>query len=375
LKSFQIKNHVLKKFVLILFLIVAFIPLFSQIYINGKVGNDYGDKMKKVKVKILSTGQINRSDNYGCFRVTILKLGDSLSFSLEGYETQIVKVTNSDYLIVNLKMLPSYAKARKNRLASLIKGKNFKSPEWTKANETYRRLIENPFINAQQSPVVSFTANINQASYSNVRRILNYDEMVPPDAIRIEEMLNYFNLNYSEPENNKVFNGKSFLTNCPWNRKNHLLFVNISAKKITLQNEPPNNLVFLIDVSGSMDKPNKLSMLKTGIGWMVKKLRAIDTVSIVTYGSNVKVVLEGASGAEKEKIMNALENLVSYGPTPGEAAIKKAYSVVQKNYIKGGNNRIIMASDGDFNIGITSDDELEEMITKQKKGTHIHVLA
>lgn len=361
------KTTLLKKHFLIFLLLLSFNALFSQYYINGKVSNDYGDKMKKVKIKILSSGQVNRTDNYGCFRVTLKKLGDSLSFSLEGYEVLITRVTSTDYLLINMKMLPAALNNRKNRLSSVVKGKTFKSPEWSKANETYRRLIENPFIASNQSDKISFTANINQASYSNVRRIINYEDMVPPDAIRIEEMLNYFNFNYSEPDSGNVFKGSSLLTSCPWNKKNHLLFVNFSSKKVVLQNEPPNNLVYLIDISGSMDKPNKLSMLKTGIGWMVKKLRPIDTVSIVTYGSTVKVVLEGVSGGEQEKIMNAMENLTSFGPTPGEAAIKQAYKVVQKRFIKGGNNRIIMASDGDFNIGITSDDELEDMINKQKK--------
>jgi Ca-activated chloride channel family protein len=219
----------------------------------------------------------------------------------------------------------------------------------------------------EESPAASFSANINRASYSNIRRFLRMGTMVPPDAVRIEEMLNYFNFHYQEPEKGQVFRCSSYLSSCPWNTAHQLLFLNVCARKVDMEKVAPSNLVFLIDASGSMDMPNKLPLLKSGFRLLVKNLRDVDTISIVTYGDAVHTVLEGASGQEKEKILKAIEELEPDGPTPGEAGLRLAYQVARRRFIKGGNNRIILATDGDFNVGQSTEKELADLIEQQKQ--------
>src|SRR5664279_5641114 len=234
-------------------------------------------------------------------------------------------------------------------------------------NESYSSIIENDFIKAGNNPTTSFAMRIDKASYSNVRRFINQDSKVPPDAVRIDEMLNYFNFNYKEPAGKNVFRIESQVTDCPWNNEHQLLFLNLSGKKLNLDKVPPSNLVFLIDVSGSMDLPNRLPLLKEAFRLLVNSLRQKDTVSIVTYGGSVGVWLQPTSGDQKEKITKAIEELVASGDTPGEAAIRSAYRLAESTFIKGGNNRIILATDGDFNIGQTTEKELEELITKERQ--------
>ena len=175
---------------------------------------------------------------------------------------------------------------------------------------------------------------------------------VPPDAVRTEELVNYFGLDYTKPEGKNIFNLKSTLTSCPWRKEKKLLYLNISAKKIDLEKVPPGNFVFLIDVSGSMDMPNRLSLLKAAFQLFVKNLRPVDKVSIVIYGGTVAVWLQPTPGSEKEKINRSIEVLTAAGDTPGESAIQTAYKVASSSFIEGGNNRVILATDGDFNVGL-----------------------
>jgi Ca-activated chloride channel homolog len=190
---------------------------------------------------------------------------------------------------------------------------------------------------------------------------------VPPDAIRTEELLNYFNLHYREPAQHEVFGMESQLTNCPWDEEKQLLLLNINAKKVSTDLIPASNFVFLIDVSGSMDMPNRLPLLKAAFQMLVKNLREKDTVSIVMYGGTVGVWLPPTSGKEKEKITASIEELTASGDTPGESAIMTAYQVARKSFIKDGNNRVILATDGDFNVGNISEKALEEMIVKERQ--------
>ena len=194
------------------------------------------------------------------------------------------------------------------------------------------------------------------------------NSQVPEDAVRIEEMLNYFNFNYTTPKNDSIFSVVSQLTSCPWNPDNELLFVQVCSKKINLDSVPPSNLVFLIDVSGSMDMPNRLPLLKSAFRKLVENLRPIDTVSIVVYGGVVGVMLQPTSGNQKEKILEAIEDLNAGGFTPGEAGIRQAYRLAQSKFIKGGNNRVILATDGDFNVGQTGEQDLEDLIIHMKQG-------
>ena len=233
---------------------------------------------------------------------------------------------------------------------------------WTVAAETYSSLIENPFVPAEKYPETGFAVNINKASYSNIRRFINMENIVPPDAIRLEEMMNYFNIHYTQPGGDSVFNYQSAISSCPWNQEHELLFLNICAKKAVLTNIPPANLVFLIDVSGSMDLPNRLPLLKSAFSIMINNLREIDTVSIVVYGGVNGVWLSPTSGADKKKILESISQLEAGGATPGESGIRAAYQLAKSTFIKGGTNRVILATDGDFNVGQQSEDELNNLI-------------
>jgi len=179
-------------------------------------------------------------------------------------------------------------------------------------------------------------------------------------------MLNYFNDAYSEPEAGKLFKTRSIITGCPWNQENQLLFIDVTSKKLDLEKLPPSNFVFLIDVSGSMDLPNRLPLLQSAFRMLVNNLRTKDTVSIVVYGGLVGVKLNGVSGGEKEKILKAIDELTPGGFTPGESGIKVAYRIAQNHFIPGGNNRVILATDGDFNVGIKKEEELDELITQRR---------
>jgi Ca-activated chloride channel family protein len=239
--------------------------------------------------------------------------------------------------------------------------------QWFVGDETYASLIENHFVSANEYPVTGLSLSIDKASYSNIRRFINTSTLVPPDAVRIEEMLNYFNESYSEPDPGQLFKIKSVLTACPWSQENQLLFINVNSRKLDLGALPPCNLVFLIDISGSMDMPNRLPLLQSSFKLLVNNLRPKDSVSIVVYGGAVGIQLNTTSGADKEKILKAIDELVPGGSTPGESGIKLAYNVAQKHFIKGGNNRVILATDGDFNVGAKTEDELDELISQKRQ--------
>jgi Ca-activated chloride channel family protein len=239
--------------------------------------------------------------------------------------------------------------------------------QWFTGDETYASIIENRFINADKYPSTGMSLNIDRASYSNIRRFINTNTLVPPDAVRIEEMLNYFNETYSEPEQGNIFKINSVLTGCPWNPDNQLLFLNVNSRKLNLDTLPPSNLVFLVDVSGSMDMPNRLPLLQSAFRLLVNNLRAKDTVTVVVYGGVVGITLNPTSGAEKEKILKVIDELTPGGSTPGESGIRLAYNIAQAHFIKGGNNRVILATDGDFNVGLKTEDELDELISQRRQ--------
>ncbi len=358
----------MKNTALILFLLACHCTALCQNYIRGQVVDKHGQRLPSVKIASGASKQVFKSDQYGNFGFPSPVLQDTLMFSYDGYDTLTAAVKGEEYARIILKPLPSSVIFTRDNFSVVIQDKGAGNSEQTFKNETYHRTDENNFLPTARSPGIAFSANINRASYSNVRRLVNeMESLLPPYAVRIEEMLNYFNFNYTEPARDSMFHCASYLTNCPWNKTNELLFVNISARKIDMHNIPPNNLIFLVDVSGSMDMPNKLPLLKSGFIKMVKSLRAIDTVSMVTYGENVSVPLEGVSGDEKNKITAAIEKLSADGPTPGEAGIRAAFKVAQRRFIKGGNNRIILAADGDFNVGMSTEKELMTLIEQEKR--------
>lgn len=341
----------------------------AQYYIRGEVKDEKSQPLQNVRIIQHSSHLQYYSGSSGGFGITSKILADSLTFNLEGYEAKTVKVNAEQWQNVVLKVLPNVANRNRPRLISITKDyKQTGRYKWFVSNETYFQLVENEYVNASKFPNTGFSLNVNKASYSNIRRFINMGSAVPPDAVRTEELLNYFNLHYREPEEKNIFRIESQLSSCPWDENKQLLYLNINARKIDLNMVPPGNFVFLIDVSGSMDMPNRLPLLKAAFQLFVKNLRPIDTVSIVTYGGVVGVHMQPTSGAEKEKIIQSIEELDASGDTPGESAIIAAYQVAKSTYIKGGNNRVILATDGDFNVGAASEKALDDLITKEKQG-------
>ena len=340
----------------------------GQFYLRGEVKSDKNIPLQNVKIFVHSTRVLFQSGNYGSFGFTLNKAYDSLTFSLEGFESKSLYVKTADWLNVVLKANADISRKQKQKLISVIKDQHQSGKfRWFSGDETYFQLVENDYVNTGKFPNTGFSLNINTASYSNVRRFLNWKSRVPPDAVRVEEMINYFNLYYQEPRPGEIFELRSHVSTCPWAADRQLLFLNINAKKLALDNIPPGNFVFLVDVSGSMDDEKRLPLLKAGLQSLVKNLRDHDKVSIVTYGGSVAVWLQPTSGAEKQKIINSIEELTAGGDTPGESAIRLAYKVAENSFIKEGNNRVILATDGDFNVGETSEKALDELITKQKQ--------
>ncbi|MEO5984570.1 MAG: von Willebrand factor type A domain-containing protein, partial [Ferruginibacter sp.] len=340
----------------------------AQYYLRGEIKDDKNSGLQGVKIFLHSAKANYYSGNQGSFGITVSKKYDSLTLSMEGYESQTIGIKTDTWQTISMKVSAFKVNKGRPKLISFTQNqKHSGSFSWFAGEETYFQLIENDFVNTERYSNTGFSLNINKASYSNIRRFLNMNSVVPPDAVRIEELVNYFNLQYKPVEINEVFRIESQLTSCPWNKKDRLLFLNVSAKKIDLGKTPASNFVFLIDVSGSMDMPNRLPLLQAAFQLFVKNLRTIDTVSIITYGGSVGMRLQPTSGAEKDKICRAIEELTAAGDTPGESAIRMAYNVAKNNFIKGGNNRVILATDGDFNVGETTEKGLEELIASQKQ--------
>ena len=251
------------------------------------------------------------------------------------------------------------------------------SPPQQRNAETYKEIKENSFVAVAQQPVTTFSADVDRAAYANVRRIIGYGQIPPKDAVRIEEMVNYFDYDYPAPEEGSVnpLRVSPELAPAPWNPNHLLLRIGLQAKKIDLAKAPPSNIVFLIDVSGSMDEENKLPLLKSSFKMLLGQLKPDDKIAIVTYANGTKVALPSTSVKDKEKIIKVLDNLYASGGTSGGRGIQLAYEQAQKSFIKNGNNRIILATDGDFNIGINNTTDLEKFIEKQREsGIYMSVL-
>ncbi|MBC8033107.1 MAG: von Willebrand factor type A domain-containing protein, partial [Chitinophagaceae bacterium] len=354
----------MKKICTIWILLLCSSSLFSQYYLKGEIKDETGKLLSNVKIILKSSGYVYYSGSSGGFGIMSSKPSDSASLSVDGYSSANVQIISSSHNDIVLKMLQSTGNMQKKRLVSFTKDLNQREiMRRTFGGETYSNLIENEFVGARSFPETGFAVNIDKASYSNIRRFINMGTIVPPDAVRIEEMMNYFNFQYEAPGKDSVFNFSSVLTSCPWNAANQLLYLKICSKKLDPAAIPPANLVFLIDVSGSMDMPNRLPLLKSAFKLMVNNLREKDTVSIVIYGSAVGVWLEPTSGIEKKKILESIEGLYPSGATSGASGILAAYRLAKSKYIAGGNNRVILATDGDFNVGQTSEEDLEVLIS------------
>jgi Ca-activated chloride channel family protein len=360
----------LKSFAHIIVMLLIALPFYGQqFYLRGEVRDEGGNLMQNVNIKQQSTGYLFRTGNSGSFGIPSSKEADTLVFTYEGFQKEEIVVKSDKYLTLYLKHLPSIVSSiKKSRLASLTKDLSRENQKkWYSGDETYASIVENNFVDAKHYPTTGIALNIDRASYSNVRRFINLNLAVPPDAVRIEEMLNYFNFGYESPNDESLFKIKTTLTNCPWNKDNQLFFINVFSKKLNLDALPPSNLVFLVDISGSMDMPNRLPLLKSAFRMLAMNLREKDTVSIVVYGGAVGVLLFPTAGHEKEKINKAIDEMQPGGSTPGESGIKLAYMIAKKHFIEKGNNRVILATDGDFNVGLKTEQELDELISRHRE--------
>ncbi|MBE7443470.1 MAG: von Willebrand factor type A domain-containing protein [Flavobacteriales bacterium] len=347
----------------------------------------------------------------GNYEFTSLAAGKySLSFNLSGYKTALKKdivLSSSETKTVNIglikniplelvdedkekeekaaeqSIIPMKSRAKKNYTAqdvlpssvSTISGNSQYSYTENFNTEAYSSITENDFKNALLNPLSTFSIDVDAASYSNVRRFITNGQNPPADAVRIEEMINYFNYDYPQPKDEHPFSITTEMSTTPWNSKTKLVHIGLQGKNIDMSEIPASNLVFLVDVSGSMEAANKLPLLKKSFNLLVDNLRENDRVAIVVYAGAAGLVLPSTAGSDKAKILEAINNLSAGGSTAGGAGIKLAYKVAQENFIKNGNNRIILATDGDFNIGASSDGEMTKLIEeKRKSGVYLTCL-
>lgn len=255
---------------------------------------------------------------------------------------------------------------------ALADNDNFKQND-----EEYNYISENGYTAVSSAPLSTFSADVDTASYTNVRRMIDNGSDVPPDAVRIEEFINYFDYDYADPADGEPFAVHTELSDCPWNSETQLLMVGINTKGFdaVLDERPPMNLVFLIDVSGSMYDDKKLPLVQKSFSMLTDDLTAADRVSIVTYAGSDEVVLEGADGNDRKQILKAIDDLEAGGSTAGAAGITTAYEIAEKYFIDGGNNRVILATDGDLNVGLSSESELTRLIEdKRESGVFLSVL-
>jgi len=323
----------------------------------------------------------------------------TLVFTYAGYEPQEVKVAGRSRIDVELELVSiniiepeeelmdmairpgrPIGDMRNKKAAHGMASQNYYAPSYPGEGqnwntESYATIQDNIFHNPLHNPLSTFSIDVDAASYSNIRRFLNNGQQPPKDAVRIEEMINYFDYEYSKPEGDLPFSVNTEVSLAPWNKKHKLVHIGIQGVEIETDNLPASNLVFLLDVSGSMNAPNKLPLLKSAFGLLVDQLREQDRVSIVVYAGAAGVVLPSTAGSNKKQILAALNNLQAGGSTAGGQGIKLAYKIARENFVKGGNNRIVLATDGDFNIGASSDAEMERLIELEREsGVFLTVL-
>ncbi|HEX7869720.1 MAG TPA: VWA domain-containing protein, partial [Chryseobacterium sp.] len=234
-------------------------------------------------------------------------------------------------------------------------------------DEEYASLVENPFELTKSQPVSTFSIDVDNASYSNIRRMINEGQKVDKNAVRIEEMINYFKYNYPQPQTQHPFSINTEYSDSPWNPKHKLLKIGLQGKNVPINNLPPCNIIFLIDTSGSMSDDNKLPLLKESLKILLNQLSSKDKVGIVAYAGSAGVILPSTSASEKGEILEAFDKLEAGGSTAGGEGIELAYKLAKENFIKGGNNRVVLATDGDFNVGTSSEANLQSLIEEKRK--------
>jgi Ca-activated chloride channel homolog len=302
---------------------------------------------------------------------SVIKLDAKLNpQQIQGEEVAIAAQAKGQMSAINQQFSPS-------RILNVVRSECIRElPAQPPFNtEAYDKITENEFLDATLNPLSTFSIDVDVASYSNVRRFINGGSLPPADAVRTEEFVNYFSYSYPEPTGKHPFSVTTEIASAPWSSKHHLLMIGLQGKHIAIEKLPPGNLVFLLDVSGSMQDPNKLPLVKAAFHLLVNQLRSIDKVAIVVYAGSAGLVLPATPGNEKSKILDAIDNLEAGGSTAGGQGIILAYKIAKENFLKEGNNRVILATDGDFNIGASSDAEMERLIEeKRKDGIFLSVL-
>lgn len=365
---------------------------YEPVLVIGKVTDENGAALAGVSVAEKGQAKGTVTDANGSFSLKVTSAKSILLFQYVGYETQEVQLKNQQS--VSVSMVPSaqamqevvvlgYGTKRKRVMAdaapssiygSRSPGIRFRESE-PYNTEGYDGIVENRFRKTTNEPLSTFSIDVDGASYSNVRRMINYGQLPPEGAVRVEEFINYFKYKYPQPTSNDPFSINTEISVAPWNKDHKLVMIGLQGKEIATTNLPPSNLVFLIDVSGSMQDANKLPLVKASLKLLVDQMREQDHVAIVVYAGAAGLVLPSTSGMQKEKIMDAIEKLEAGGSTAGGAGIKLAYSVAKEQFKKGGNNRVILCTDGDFNVGMSSDDAMERLIEQERKsGVFLTVL-
>lgn len=360
--------------------------------VTGTVTDDTGMPLPGTNVIVKHTTHGTQTDFDGKYKIEA-EIGQTLVYSYVGFNTEEVKINNAGIINVSMQtsaaleevVVTGYAIQKRWNLikrrdkavpsgnvairgVSSIDGYgNYQHNNRVSENESYGRIEENIFKSVATSPLSTFSIDVDKAGYSNIRRMLNNGQKIPEDAVKIEEMVNYFTYNYPEPKGEDPFSITADVVSSPWNIETKLVRIGLKGKDISTTDVPPSNLVFLLDVSGSMNAANKLPLLKAALNVLVDNLRKDDKVSIVVYAGAAGLVLPPTSGVEKQRIRNAIENLSAGGSTAGGAGINLAYKIAEENFIKNGNNRIILATDGDFNVGASSDRAMENLIEEKRK--------
>jgi Ca-activated chloride channel family protein len=377
---------------------IAFLAIFmsglalnAQSMITGRVTDENQNPLSGVLVSYKNSTIHTTTDFQGEYKIISNNSYQWLVFSLAGKEIKEVKIGKRVKIDVVLEAKPGAGK--KSKLIDAVERHEMiavsemaiSGVQYFRVNapsqgqgfntEDYSIIQENGFKSALNQPLSTFSIDVDNASYSNIRRFINMGQLPPKDAVRVEEMINYFNYDYKQPTGENPFSITTEMAPCPWNSSHNLLMVGLQGKEIAKDNIPPSNLVFLLDVSGSMEASNKLPLVKSAMRMLVDELRPQDKVSIVVYAGAAGLVLDATPGTNKKKILDAIENLSAGGSTAGGEGLKLAYKVAGENRIENGNNRIILATDGDFNVGISSDSEMEQIVTSERqRGIYITVL-
>ncbi|MFC2109661.1 von Willebrand factor type A domain-containing protein [Bacteroidota bacterium] len=402
----------MKKLAVVISIFLLAIGQISAKAITGIVSENQGAPLPGVNVLIEGTSRGTITDFDGHFQIEAIE-GEVLVFNYIGFLSKKIKIGKAlkykismfaDMAQLEEVVVVGYGKSKKRRknnvgavkkiqydqlrphatsnMKPVLQGNingvqvfnQYEIKQLNENDEDYDGVVENEFKNPITNPLSTFSIDVDAASYSNIRRFINDGQKPPVAAVRIEEMINYFNYNYPQPKGTSPFSINYELSNCPWNPENKLLHIGLQGKPLETKEAPASNLVFLIDVSGSMSNQNKLPLLKKAYTLLVNQLRAKDKIAIVVYAGNSGVVLPSTPGNEKKKILKALNNLHAGGGTAGAQGLKLAYEIAEENFIDKGNNRIILATDGDFNVGQSSNSDLEKLIvSKRDKGIFISV--